>query len=370
MIKLNDDNIYVGQIKQILHRFNLPKCRVKTERVTPVEGEIFIDGDGLYVRKDGTDKRLRDYKFGDYIENVTDNMRIDSLIYDEHTHRYLGEYLRFIRDYTGVDMMGMYNCFSYNKANITQYESDVFPISSNDSRYDVFSVPVRFGEKYTLALDWHGELSYAFGYHSFGDDVTLIEDSISRVSGLRFDSPITIESPSEGDTFKKSMLTLFIKIPKACESEIVVLEGEYDSLQLILDGFSERLGDELIEYIPEGEDEVVGNYDYVTKHQLLDVNTRGRHLIADRLIEYLSNQVITPNDPVIKNIKRLQQTLYDKKMIDSIKSYGLWGEDMRKTIYRYLWKTGGIDSEFDLLSYCDKDVEKMLGYLKNLSMGE
>ena len=31
MIKLNDDSIIVGQIKQLLHNFNLPKCPIIKE---------------------------------------------------------------------------------------------------------------------------------------------------------------------------------------------------------------------------------------------------------------------------------------------------------------------------------------------------
>ena len=71
------------------------------------------------------------YSFGDRIPNITKNLKIRNVVYDSYTHKYLGDYLRFIRDYTGLDLMPLYNCFSNEVLN-----SSVISFSklSNDSQ--------------------------------------------------------------------------------------------------------------------------------------------------------------------------------------------------------------------------------------------
>ena len=65
MIYFNDNNIYVGYIKQLLHSFNLPQCKVYDPHIIYSPGESYIKGNSIYVvTKDGTAKRTGNYKFG------------------------------------------------------------------------------------------------------------------------------------------------------------------------------------------------------------------------------------------------------------------------------------------------------------------
>ena len=52
MIKLNDNNIFIGHVKQLLKDFNLPSCTIITEDNADenfVSGKHYIKGSQLYL---------------------------------------------------------------------------------------------------------------------------------------------------------------------------------------------------------------------------------------------------------------------------------------------------------------------------------
>lgn len=371
MIKLNDDNIFVGEIKQLLKSFNLPKCKVYASAESlRFEGEIAIVGNDIVQKTSSGTRRLDSYKKGDFIANLTTNLATNTTVYDYHTHEYLGEYLRFLRDYTGVDLMGMYNCFSYETTKNVDVEIGGTEFKSNDDNYTLFSFPVKFGQKYSIALTFHGEICAFYGIASNDGKVDVVSQSCIPLRGMTFEQPRELQvalpesmeqSKKEGYFKRESGLRMFVKMPKACESSIVVLEGKYEYLQLLVDGYKEVLTKPVF---VEGKND----YQYFSKHQLLDINLNDNQLLADRLVEYLSNQAITPNDEIVKNIKRLQKTLLsNEKYHYSIENYyGMWDDGIRRSIYRFVVENAINDDNFDVISYCDKDVESAMGYLKEI----
>lgn len=109
---------------------------------------------------------MDNYVFGNKITNVTKNLRLDSLYYDTYTHTYLGKYLRFYRDYTGVDLMPLYNCFS----EISVEDLLIEDISKNvilqsDANSVVYMIDVVPEQKYTIYLDCKGVVEMAAGYY-------------------------------------------------------------------------------------------------------------------------------------------------------------------------------------------------------------
>lgn len=426
MILLNDDDIYVGQIKQLLHSFELPRCPVYDPTVSYIKGQHYIKDGAAWVVSDGDGnaKEVSLYAFGDRVDGITGTLPISSAIYDSNTHAYLGNYLRFLRDFAGVDLMGLYNCNAYDMPssltascaiNVGSDGAAGVSFSTDDSGYSLIMVPVRWGKRYTVAVDWHGAFEMACIHYSNGSalDDEMISESYHREVGPRFNHPFLYEMPQcpkEGDA-KESALKLILKVPSSCNSSIVVLEGDFRKCAMdnmyMADNTNDglRLGDALCwhaqrygkisENVLIGEsilsdeqgeswgnsyvqcaggdiligdsrlvfDDRLWNFDYVTKSQLLSMNLGSKALLADRLVEYLSLQAISPMDEVVDNIKRLQKTLNAKYDGYSIKSYGKWDESMRRTLYSYAWTSGLIHRKEDMLAYFDKDVEKEIGGL-------
>jgi len=155
MKKFNNTDIFTGYLKQLLHNFNLPKLRIYTyeqqeykaktgrerydvlETVTSYKNaednstiypehlryipyikdnkiQEFIDNAWVEVgdRNTKVGSHMHVYNYGNKLLNYTKNLKIKDNIYDSYTHEYLGDYLRFQRDYSGLDLMPLYNCFS------------------------------------------------------------------------------------------------------------------------------------------------------------------------------------------------------------------------------------------------------------------
>lgn len=451
MIMFNDENIFVGQIKQLLSSFNLPQCRVykEADKDNYKPGDFYIkdgalysvrykfkkDGSGNYVRnsfgvpiKDGIETvYISNYTFGEKYINLTRTLDLHNNIYDSYTHAYLGNYLRFLRDFKGVDLMSLYNCCGYevaNNLNLTifkrkNYTEDSFtnncwnvntdvkvsesivdvtdsssitienknivitptPLDlytevtyeSTSNLYDILVIPVKFGQKYTIALDWTGQVEMFCGFYENG----YIKSPLFAESGLgsietetfythntnRFNKPFVyskLVNLSTVDYQQEENLKLFIILPKKCSSSIVVLEGDYTKdTELVLKQRGQSFATERI-----AKDTPIENLKFNTKHQLLNINTGRKFLLADRLVEYLTHQAIAKDDPVVNNIKRTQLKLYDMNQLEKpYKYFGIWDDKMKIRLYEFALKKNLPTKYSDLLYYLDKDLEKEIGGL-------
>ncbi len=174
MFKFNSNHIMVGQIKQILNTFNLPSYKIYTKEYeqyfnnTGTEHPGVIDG--LYI-KDGKVQKYENnnwstlelFVYNRKILNITKTLPITNNIYDDQTHEYLGNFLRFQRDYLGIDLMPLYNCFgkkvcnhldiAVEKKTIEGYERKRHVFWSKDNDYTIYAIPIKFFQEYTIALD-------------------------------------------------------------------------------------------------------------------------------------------------------------------------------------------------------------------------
>ena len=382
MIKFNTDNIVVGEIKEILSSFNLPKAAVLKDETTYIPNKIYIKGDKIYRSSlDGSSiEELKDvtYDWGDKLDNITHTLPVTSNIYDIQTHKYLGNYLRWIRDYRGLNLMSMYNCFSNESpANLNEVFFDKGNIrrqfSSSDVGHKIFMVPVKIGQVYTIGLNTTRPVEMVCGYYAHNKLIKVFPNSFMVKRSCLFDEVFIYsgaEKLNEDTAFEDWMyqeednLYMFIKLPISYESSIVILEGDFtknNNVFINVNGYSE------VEYVTSAFNETKTDCFYAetpSRLQLLSCRSNYSYPFADKLLQYLFSNVITKYDEIQNNIKKAQETLMSKGYLPYIRRYGIWTDDVtaacrlcshKNVNHREVYK------DYDVIGYLDSDIENELG---------
>ena len=458
MEKFNNATIFTGYLKQLLHNFNLPKYRIYTrefqkyfDKNKKESKEVFqtitygqdsettmyvpyikdgliqeyIDGKWVEVgMRDFKNRHIHNYYEGFKSLNYTKNLKIKNNNYDSYTHEYLGDYLRFIRDYYNLDLMPLYNCFSNNpcgnlKLSFTvqnKNETKNIEFNTTDSNYKIYMVPVKLFKQYTIAIDSALPIEMCCGIYGIYQDnratfLDLPALTYQKVRASNFSAPFLYskvidlierfpEKSRNELAQNEDKLKLFIKIPAQNTSTITILEGDYRDWNNV----SASCG---ISKFSDGSEASLHNYTIVnfenlpenpelslkTPLQLLAFNTGEQHPFSDRLIEYLTDNAITSIDEINTNIARAQKVIKAATNIaengletkdgetHAIYTYryepetdGFWDAQMRYAIYDYMTqsehpkkdKVTAIDKHFinryDILGYVDKDTEKYYSY--------
>lgn len=310
MLEFDNNHIFTGYLKQLLASFSLPSCKVYTKEFAKYasehgredprivesfdcrsstrlparinylkESELFTYFYDNNSGKASWKKQANIFYTKDKnIPGLTRKLKSPGTSYDTVTHEYLGDFLRFIRDYYDINLMSLYNCFSNrNCRNIlfsktvtkkkldengqeVEYKQEVVRFDSNDSKYKIFALPVKLFEKYTIAIDSEYGIELFCGLYKNTLDtsdkaINLFDKTYLKVSKTSFKQPfiydrlsvdewtrerefgysdvgvIALEDPaviSRSDIINREHdLKLFIKIPANCKSSITVLEGDY-----------------------------------------------------------------------------------------------------------------------------------------------
>lgn len=398
MQKMNESSLASGYIKQMLREFNLPKAAVLKKGMRVFDGRYYMDG--LAIRKctksgvydDGAVlSKVTDYQYGRKYVNLTRNLEPRGTLYDSYTHKYLGDYLRFCRDFRGVDMMSMYNCFCGDVARNVSLSFEVpgqtggndktnVSFDSSDASSVLYVVPIRFGQQYTIGIDCMAPIEVVSCFYEdgsvieFNDNIPnsyLCQKTYARHSGNALSKPFLYSKAKDyfdnGNVSGRMMraersLVLLIKAPASNESSLTVLEGDF--VRCSETSFSKRGQEPTF---------VVRNYDrdvprdvvrpYYSKLQLLMINDGESHPFADKLIDYLVGNVITPTDGISDNIRRLQKSIINRfgTTYSHARLPGAWESVLRDYAYDLAKSRGTLASSFDVLGYIDKDVEGLFG---------
>ena len=433
MFKFNNTHIFTGYLKQLLSSFNLPTCKVYTKEFSdylekygkedPRVLESFntvedlpschvgyLKNDDLYsytlTTKDNASGKtlIRDAsgyawkQHSDYFyspekatHGLTRTLSSTGIQYDNITHEYLGDYLRFIRDYYNVNLMSMYNCFSDKIYNNIYFNFAINPtvkvekqinttFNSYDQSYRIYAIPVKLFAEYTIAVDSNEGIEVFCGFYNNALDIStdaqiLAAKTYSKINKTIFNQPIlykklNVDNWPLTDVFdidettgitslkqnqldgytrwdianREQDLKLFIKVPTSCSSSIVILEGDYRAYNNIKYSPENKVWSYKQNYSALNFGDKVDLNDYafkpISKLQLLAFNTGESYPFADRLVEYLSTSAITPMCEIPDNIKRAQKVMNDNGYYFRVS--GLWENKMQNILYDYLTQSGPI----------------------------
>lgn len=370
MINYNDNNIIVGYIKQLLNDTNLPNAKVVKSNTILHNNVNYINNNVLFSYKNNK-KITRDnnYKWNKYVRNYTHNLKINSIYYDGETHKRLGDYLRFIRDYFNVNLMQLYNCFVPESLTNFYYNNDSITFDSDDNTYKLYMLPVKFDSVYTIAIESETPIELMCCFYDKSETIKnedLYKLTYKKVNYSRFSKPFLYKNLNQhfdGDLFSQEQnLKLLIKVPNDLSSTITILEGDYTkNNQFTLDNTN------LISYnrsIVNFEVEDINNIHLVSSSQLLYINTGVSYPFSDKLISYLVGNTITPLDKISDNIKRVQNQLRKLNYIASIKYPGFWQDNYKYILYNIAQNNKlSNKNDLDILGYVDKDLERLLSQL-------
>jgi hypothetical protein len=406
MFSFDNTHIFTGYLKQLLASTYIPDCKIYTREFADyyekhqVEDPRVVESfDTLHEnRKYSRVSYLRDNSLLNYFYNIHDGkfegrpswrrlsktlyMEGESIIgltktlksygntYDRKTHEYLGEYLRFVRDYYNVNLMSLYNCFSNRIINNLYFSADATSIgfkqndgttkiqkypklefSSYDSRYKIYALPVKLFSTYTIAIDSAQGVELFCGFYNTKLDGSrrasnLIQRTYRKINKTNFNRPFVydaldscywnfsvdtadikdidskkakFETAFLTDYFitrwdileKESDLKLFIKVPSSCKSSITVLEGNY----LTFNDFSYTPA--AVKKDPKSHKAVIWNYNQNTWVTNFQKNT-SKNIIktinpsTSQVEETIVTQQLPDlNDRVFKPISRIQLLAYN-----------------------------------------------------------
>lgn len=449
MLHFNNNHIFTGYLKQFLSSFNLPTCRIYTaefekyyyehgyedprviestapialssvdsDKMRPAVGITYLkNGSAQQYFWDTSDWRNRTDKpatkywksnktihyNGNKILGLTKTLKNPTTLYNYQTHEYLGDYIRFLRDYENINLMSMYNCFSNRLCNNIQVTLEWKDTTNNitksvainayDNNYKIYMLPVKLFENYTIAIDCYQGVEMFCGFYNEKLDFSAEAEYLMKQTYVKnpktlFSQPFIYdkldvkywnwekEKAIVGSTDKllrselavrESELKLFIKVPATNTSSIVVLAGDYcnfnDSLytRSSTKGWQYEVNSAVINFetnktyelseLPELNSR---KFKPISKLQLLALNTGISYPFADRLVEYLVANVILPTDVTPDNIKRLQKVMEDCGY--SFQIDGIWEPKMQMILYDYLMNSG----KFTAVTLRDKDGQPIL----------
>ena len=188
-----DDTVVTRFIKGFLANTNIPLTSVVSKGDRLACGNVYISKDGNIVRAAESSNQLefftKDYSI---IDNYIYNKEYKSLTstyisnisgYDSTTHRWLGEFLRFYRDYFGIDMMPFYNCFGNDYIdNVNFNSSSIFTGSSENTK--LLIVPIKYNTTYYVAIDSTAPIEIQQGFYGpkgLMNELNSVLDSVENV---------------------------------------------------------------------------------------------------------------------------------------------------------------------------------------------
>jgi hypothetical protein len=341
------------------------------------------------------------------LSGVTSNYISHSHIYDVGTHKQLGRYLRWYKSAYGVDLMPMYNCF-VNHDITHSYLTSKGVQDGVRSNQTVWVIPALLNKTYQIFINSpstvmvKGVFMNDFGrvrHKVDGEKVyldTLLTDGVKIYNDTSYNNPITYTSfTNDSNLIQYSNdFYIMVQVPSTHSGSIVVIEGETQrqTHNIITSGevYVGREGEwPTIDY---------SAFSPLVTPSIAIISGKSQLPYSDRLMEYLVGSAIHSAEDVPNNIYRLQDKLNitnkyntDKDVWNNIIKYLLYNKHFAYTEKRYfnsnnptqeeisklpesklVYKDGQLvglkdmnnhmptNVKYDILGFCDKDVENSL----------
>lgn len=386
-------------IKALLSKSNIPMIDFIDIGSKVIKNNLYIH-DSMIVKAKETETltsnnindiliKIKPYSFGDKVDGITTSFTSPISYYDSDTHRYLGEYLRAIKGYYGLNLLPFYNCFN------NKYSSDFYlTVVGNNLKlntetipdsHKILLVPVRFNKTYTIAVDSTEQVIITpvlYGNKGLASG-TVITDIANKLitngktySSLSFKSPILFGTDNfDTDNMDlyysyEKFLYLAIQLPESVSSNIVVLEGDCTHT----DVWDKQIND----LDPKSKNYLDNNL--ISPLSLLQMPGSEVIAFSDRLIEYLTQNVITNVDDISENIARTQA--YCSSIICKQKNgsqytlpytKGIWDDSLRLFIYDLMKQAKNnlhtpltATGYLDITGFVDKDSETIVTRGQNI----
>lgn len=307
--------------------------------------------------------------------------------YDSKTHYYLGNYLRCIRDLHNVNLLPFYNCYTGEYVTDITIDSTTKTIVQSNPNLrgkKVISIPVKFGETYSIFVDCSTEIDIICGFYGNKGyisptqlpSVTInTENNCKSFRYTSFRDGFTYNTPKpEKSTYPYTrFFKMFIQLPLNIESSIVVLEGDYTTkntaygnIEISTDDKNEKTLNLSLYNFPTKSKQ---NQTLLSDLSLTQIASNVSYAFSDRLIEYLTYNVITGEETITQNILRVQQyansitnaRLNHTEPFDlSTSTEGVWDIKLQKYLFNLAKESNYIQNKLDLTGYVDKDVEQVI----------
>lgn len=323
------------------------------------------------------------YKFDSSYPGFTSTYSSINDGYDSKTHYYLGNYLRCIRDLHDINLMPFYNCYNgeyvtdifintstttttANETEVTTIKHSIIQSDPNVRGKKVVSIPVKFGETYSIFVDCGTEVEIMCGFYGNKGYISptqtpaveiKTENKYVSLKHTSFRDGFTYTTPKpEKSTYPYTrFFKMFIQLPLNTESSIVVLEGDYTTKDTAaIDNFPTK---------------VRQNQTLLSDLSLTQIAGSVSYAFSDRLIEYLTYNVITGEETITQNISRVQQ--YASSLINAKLNYtepfnmlsstpDVWDTKLQTYLFNLAKESKYIQNKLDLTGYVDKDVEQVI----------
>ena len=397
-------------LKALLSAVQMPKFTVVNFGDLIFNGYFYIfDKHIIKCTKTGTLKRDNDVVIGQYSigstaeyeeidhynfctedQNIEFKEIIRASYYSTELHKRLGQYLRCIRDLRYIDLMGMYNCFSYEIFKKIHIDENTLSIDDGSlSSKKLLAIPVKYNQKYTIAITSSSPVYMAFciklpngikpiNYKISSEFVDKKLLSARNLGILRFEEPIVVSTQldeDQGDLYRyNDNLYMILQVSANNKSSLVVLEGDYTKSRAItvvnsqskIPQWDRTTHSYSYTYAPTNTDTV----SLIYNPELLNFNSGYQFAYSNALIPYLVNNVIANDDVVGENIT------YAKKLLGFKDTINYWSNDIKYSAFvKYLFDKIEFSKDdqgyyvqpktirkdcFDITGYIDKNIEGWL----------